>query len=290
MKKPGIVKIPSFLNSRYFESHFFERMKNALKQNNRHVLFDMRSMVWSDLKELLCIPLVLSWLISNKTKVDLTGFRPFFSKQMESHFIAASNIEGKPRSSDLIDKISHESKYKSQNSFFWGSLVPLNFFRILLGIDASYYLEDALGRKTRLNESLANILTKSEKESSRFYGITSIAKQSEVDITAAHVTRMMQHYDFKDNSKIAVFRDLINNTGQNIIDHAYHRETPTHFKKGFLAETRIYVCTEHTPSLIDQYFESLDPIFSLIKECETGRSINGLLEGPICHTGFKRLN
>ena len=61
-------------------------------------------------------------------------------------------------------------------------------------------------------------------------------------------------------------------------------------KKGFLAETRIYVCTEHTPSLIDQYFESLDPIFSLIKECETGRSINGLLEGPICHTGFKRLN
>jgi glutamate-1-semialdehyde 2,1-aminomutase len=61
-------------------------------------------------------------------------------------------------------------------------------------------------------------------------------------------------------------------------------------KKGFLAETRIYVCTEHTSSLVDQYFESLDPIFSLIKECETGRSIDALLEGPICHTGFKRLN
>ena len=61
-------------------------------------------------------------------------------------------------------------------------------------------------------------------------------------------------------------------------------------KKGFLAETRIYICTEHTSSLVDQYFESLDPIFSLIKECETGRSIDALLEGPVCHTGFKRLN
>ena len=60
--------------------------------------------------------------------------------------------------------------------------------------------------------------------------------------------------------------------------------------KGFLAETRIYVCTEHTLSLIDRYFDLLDPIFSLIKECETGRSIDSLLEGPVCHTGFKRLN
>jgi glutamate-1-semialdehyde 2,1-aminomutase len=61
-------------------------------------------------------------------------------------------------------------------------------------------------------------------------------------------------------------------------------------KKGFLAETRVYVCTEHTPSIVDQYFEALSPIFALIKECETGRSIDALLEGPICHTGFKRLN
>jgi glutamate-1-semialdehyde 2,1-aminomutase len=61
-------------------------------------------------------------------------------------------------------------------------------------------------------------------------------------------------------------------------------------KKGFLAGTIIFVCTEHTSDLVGQYFEALDPIFALIKECESGRSIDGLLDGPVCHAGFKRLN
>ena len=61
-------------------------------------------------------------------------------------------------------------------------------------------------------------------------------------------------------------------------------------KKGILATTIIFVCTEHTPALVDQYFEALDPIFALIKECESGRSVDDLLEGPVCHAGFKRLN
>lgn len=61
-------------------------------------------------------------------------------------------------------------------------------------------------------------------------------------------------------------------------------------KKGFLAATSVYVCTEHLPAVVDHYFEALDPIFSLIKECETGRSIDPLLAGPVCHSGFKRLN
>jgi glutamate-1-semialdehyde 2,1-aminomutase len=61
-------------------------------------------------------------------------------------------------------------------------------------------------------------------------------------------------------------------------------------KKGFLATTAVYACTEHTQELIDQYFEALDPVFALIKECEESRSINDLLEGPVCHSGFKRLN
>jgi len=61
-------------------------------------------------------------------------------------------------------------------------------------------------------------------------------------------------------------------------------------KKGFLATTAIYVCTEHSQPLIEQYFEALEPLFGLIKECEMGRSIDALLEGAVCHTGFKRLN
>jgi glutamate-1-semialdehyde 2,1-aminomutase len=61
-------------------------------------------------------------------------------------------------------------------------------------------------------------------------------------------------------------------------------------KKGYLATNSVYVCTEHTPRIVDQYFEALDPVFGLIKECETGRSVDDLLEGPVCHAGFKRLN
>ena len=60
--------------------------------------------------------------------------------------------------------------------------------------------------------------------------------------------------------------------------------------KGYLAANSVYVSTEHTQDIIDGYFSALDPIFSLINECEDGKDPNELLKGPICHTGFKRLN
>jgi glutamate-1-semialdehyde 2,1-aminomutase len=61
-------------------------------------------------------------------------------------------------------------------------------------------------------------------------------------------------------------------------------------EKGFLAGNSIYVCTEHTPEVINNYFEALEPIFSVIRECEDGKNISSLLKGPVCHGGFKRLN
>ena len=60
--------------------------------------------------------------------------------------------------------------------------------------------------------------------------------------------------------------------------------------KGYLAGNSVYVCTEHTPTVVANFFEALEPIFALIKECEEGRDISTLLKGPICHSGFKRLN
>lgn len=60
--------------------------------------------------------------------------------------------------------------------------------------------------------------------------------------------------------------------------------------KGYLAGNSIYVSTEHTPNLVNAYFEALEPIFKTIQECEDGRDIMDLLKGPICHGGFKRLN
>ncbi len=59
---------------------------------------------------------------------------------------------------------------------------------------------------------------------------------------------------------------------------------------GYLAANSIYVCTAHSPEIVASFFEHLDPIFSLIEECEEGRDIMSLLKGPVCHGGFKRLN
>ncbi len=61
-------------------------------------------------------------------------------------------------------------------------------------------------------------------------------------------------------------------------------------ESGYLAANSVYVSTEHTPEIIKGYFEALDPIFALIKQCEEGRDIISLLKGPVCHSGFKRLN
>jgi glutamate-1-semialdehyde 2,1-aminomutase len=61
-------------------------------------------------------------------------------------------------------------------------------------------------------------------------------------------------------------------------------------KKGYLAGTSVYTCIEHTPEIVTGYFDALDPIFATLKECEEGRNITNLLEGPVCHAGFKRLN
>ncbi|WP_420335130.1 aminotransferase class III-fold pyridoxal phosphate-dependent enzyme [Roseibium sp.] len=61
-------------------------------------------------------------------------------------------------------------------------------------------------------------------------------------------------------------------------------------KRGFLASNAVYVCTEHTEQVVAEYFQHLDDIFATIRRCEDGRSIDDLLEGPVCSAGFKRLN
>ncbi len=61
--------------------------------------------------------------------------------------------------------------------------------------------------------------------------------------------------------------------------------------KGILAGNSVYVCTEHTPEVIDRYFNALDPIFATIRKCEDGKlDVMSLLKGPVAHSGFKRLN
>lgn len=61
--------------------------------------------------------------------------------------------------------------------------------------------------------------------------------------------------------------------------------------KGFLASTNFYASTAHNDNNLELYFNALDEVYQLISMCEKGNlKIESLLNGPICHSGFKRLN
>ena len=61
-------------------------------------------------------------------------------------------------------------------------------------------------------------------------------------------------------------------------------------KKGYLAGTAVYASLPHTRELLDAYIEALDPVFGLIRTCEDGQDVTALLDGPVCGTGFGRMN
>lgn len=62
-------------------------------------------------------------------------------------------------------------------------------------------------------------------------------------------------------------------------------------KKGFLATNTLYVSTAHSQKLINSYLEKLEEVFAVIAMCENGENnIDELLDGPVCHAGFQRLN
>lgn len=62
-------------------------------------------------------------------------------------------------------------------------------------------------------------------------------------------------------------------------------------KKNILASTNFYASIAHEDNYIQKYFSELDKVYAIIKKCENLElNINDLLEGPICHSGFKRLN
>jgi glutamate-1-semialdehyde 2,1-aminomutase len=60
--------------------------------------------------------------------------------------------------------------------------------------------------------------------------------------------------------------------------------------RGYLASNSFYVSTEHSQWILDQYFNIMDELFAEIKKFENGSDVFSKLKGPICHSGFKRLN
>ncbi len=62
-------------------------------------------------------------------------------------------------------------------------------------------------------------------------------------------------------------------------------------KKGYLASTNFYASTAHNENNLKLYLEALNDVYKVISDCEKGNiEIEDLLDGPVSHSGFKRLN
>ena len=62
-------------------------------------------------------------------------------------------------------------------------------------------------------------------------------------------------------------------------------------KKGFLSSDRFYACTEHNDKILDKYFDALNDVFRNINDItKSEKNIKEFLEGPVRHSGFKKIN
>jgi len=105
-------------------------------------------------------------------------------------------------------------------------------------------------------------------------GWKDLASVHGLDITVSGIPAMTTYGFNYDNA--AIYKTLI---------------TQEMLKKGFLASTNFYACTAHTDAHLKSYFEALDGVYGIISKCESGEvNANKVLNGPVCHTGFKRLN
>ena len=58
-------------------------------------------------------------------------------------------------------------------------------------------------------------------------------------------------------------------------------------KKGYLASNSFYSSFAHSEEIIDDYISALDDVFEKLSEA---KEIRDYLEGPVCQSGFQRLN
>ena len=62
-------------------------------------------------------------------------------------------------------------------------------------------------------------------------------------------------------------------------------------KKNILASNSVYTAVVHDDECLEKYSVQLDKVFGIIKKCEDEViNIDTIIEGPICHDGFYRLN
>jgi glutamate-1-semialdehyde aminotransferase len=105
-------------------------------------------------------------------------------------------------------------------------------------------------------------------------GLMKLAEESDLEITISGIPAITT-YSFNSEENLK-YKTLI---------------TQEMLKKGFLASTNFYASIEHNEEHFSQYFEALANIYEVINECEKGnKNISEILDGPVAHSGFNRLN
>ena len=61
--------------------------------------------------------------------------------------------------------------------------------------------------------------------------------------------------------------------------------------EGFLAANGVYASLAHTDDVLKKYKDACDKVFSKIGDIvQSGKNVEDYLRGPVCHSGFSRLN
>ena len=60
-------------------------------------------------------------------------------------------------------------------------------------------------------------------------------------------------------------------------------------RRGILAKDSYYASFAHKQEHIDYYFSVVDEVFAIMAEAIRTDTVNDLLLGPVCMTGFQRL-
>lgn len=103
-------------------------------------------------------------------------------------------------------------------------------------------------------------------------GWTKLAAKHGLDIHVGSIYPL-SHFDFKESP--LVLKSLF---------------TQEMMAKGFLATNSYYSCFAHKQEHIDKYLLVVDQTFEFISKALKEENPEKYLKGPVCHSGFKRLN
>ena len=84
----------------------------------------------------------------------------------------------------------------------------------------------------------------------------------------------LSHFDFQDNEPL-VLKTLF---------------TQEMLARGYLATNSFYCSFAHTEEITQRYLDSVEEVFYIIKKSIDENASKKMLKGPICQSGFKRLN